>query len=258
MPMSNGDRLPPSLQRHVRLRHLGRPAPSHFVARDRIGEKPLYYYHDRNRLIFASEIKSILADPSVPRQLNPRGLANFLAWTAVPPETIYRNVFKLLPGHYLITEPDSVRFRTVEYWDVGAEPQLPPGRPSPKKPGRTILSSAGHSVRPRMIADVPVGAFLSGGMDSSGVVALMKRHATGPVKTFSLGFDIGGRYNELSDARRVADYLGTEHHELHVDHVDFVQILRTWCTITTSRPATPLGSRSICSADPPENTSRSS
>src|SRR5207248_11661667 len=78
-----------------------------------------------------------------------------------------------------------------------------------------------------MIADVPVGAFLSGGVDSTAIVALMKRHATAPVKTFSVGFDIGGGYNELSDAQEVARHFGTEHHELHVQDVDLVQTLRT-------------------------------
>jgi asparagine synthase (glutamine-hydrolysing) len=198
-----------------------------FLARDRVGEKPLYYFQDSKRLIFGSEIKAILADPSVPRQLNPRGLANFLAFGhAIAPETIYQNIYKLLPAHYLVAQEGQAR--TVKYWDVGDEPQLPPG---------SILSEAGYareiqsllenSVRLRMVADVPVGAFLSGGVDSSAVVALMKRHASGPVKTFSLGFSVGGAYNELSDARLVAKYLGTEHYELHVEHVDLIQTLRT-------------------------------
>ena len=200
-----------------------------FVARDRMGEKPLYYYRDGTRLIFASEIKSILADPTVPRQLNLRGLANFLAYAhAVAPETIYKDVFKLLPGHYLITEPGSVRFRTVEYWDVGAEPQYSGGAAlTEEDAGERLLSLLDDAVRRRLIADVPVGAFLSGGIDSSGIVALMKRHATGTVKTFSLGFNIGGKYSELADARRVAEQLGTEHHELHVAQLDLVQTLRT-------------------------------
>ncbi len=201
-----------------------------FVARDRVGEKPLYYFHDGKRLVFASEIKAILADPTVPRQLNPRGLVNFLSFArAVPPETIYKDVFKLLPGHYLVTEPDSVRFRTVPYWDVGSEPQAPDASSlSEDAWAERILALLDDSVRRRMIADVPVGAFLSGGVDSSGIVALMKKHASGPVKTFSLGFQGGGKkFNELSDARRVAEHLGTEHHELHVGHVDLVKVLRT-------------------------------
>ena len=197
-----------------------------FLARDRIGEKPLYYYHDSDRLIFGSEIKAILADPVVPRRLNPRGLANFLCvGHAVAPETIYQNIYKLLPGHYLIAQGGQVR--TSQYWDVGDEPQLPVGSIlTEAEYAERILLLLDDSVRRRMIADVPVGAFLSGGVDSSAIVALMKEHAGGPVKTFSLGFNIGGAYNELSDAKVVAKYLGTEHHELHAEHVDLIQTLR--------------------------------
>jgi asparagine synthase (glutamine-hydrolysing) len=196
-----------------------------FLARDRIGEKPLYYYQDRDRLIFASEIKAILADPVVPRRLNPRGLANFLCFGhAVAPETIYESIYKLLPGHYLLAQDEKVR--TCRYWDVGDEPQLPPESIlTEAEYAERILSLLDDSVRRRMVADVPVGAFLSGGVDSSAMVALMKRHSSVPIKTFSLGFSIGGAYNELSDARRVAKYLGTEHHELHAEHVDLIQTL---------------------------------
>jgi asparagine synthase (glutamine-hydrolysing) len=198
-----------------------------FLARDRIGEKPLYYYRDDVRLVFASEIKSILADATIPRQLNFRGLSNFLAFgRAVAPETIYRNISKLLPGHYLVAQDRQIQI--CQYWDVGQEPQLPVRAVLPEAEyAERILDLLDDSVHRRMIADVPIGAFLSGGMDSSTVVALMKRHATGPVKTFSLGFSIGGAYNELADARRVAKYLGTEHYELQVEHVDLVQTLRT-------------------------------
>jgi asparagine synthase (glutamine-hydrolysing) len=198
-----------------------------FLARDRIGEKPLYYYHDGERLAFASEIKAIFADPSIPKEINPRGLANFLAFGhAVAPDTIYRNVSKLLPGHYLIAENSGVRI--VEYWDVGSEPQLRAGEAlSEEDYAGRILGLLDDSVRRRMVADVPVGAFLSGGVDSSAIVALMNRHATGSVKTFSLGFTVGGAYNELSDARAVAEHLGTEHHELRVEHTDLVETLRT-------------------------------
>jgi asparagine synthase (glutamine-hydrolysing) len=198
-----------------------------FLARDRIGEKPLYYYQDSKRLVFASEIKAILADPVVPRQLNPRGLANFLCFgRAVAPETIYQSIHKLLPGHYLVAQDAQVR--TNRYWEVGDEPQLPIGSVLTKAEyAREIRSLLEDSVRGRMVADVPIGAFLSGGVDSSAIVALMTRHASRPVKTFSLGFSIGGAYNELSDARLVANYLGTEHHELHLEHVDLIKTLRT-------------------------------
>jgi asparagine synthase (glutamine-hydrolysing) len=198
-----------------------------FLARDRIGEKPLYYYHDGKRLIFGSEIKAILTDPVVPRRLNPRGLANFLCFGhAIAPETIYQSIYKLLPGHYLIARDAQVR--TIRYWEIGDEPQLPLGSVLNEADyAERILSLLDDSVRRRMVADVSVGAFLSGGIDSSAIVALMKRHASGSVRTFSLGFNIGGaRYNELSDAHLVAKHLGTEHYELHAEHVDLIQTLR--------------------------------
>lgn len=197
------------------------------LARDRIGEKPLYYYRDQSRLVFASEIKSILVNPTIARRVNPRGLSNFLAFGhAVAPETIYRDLFKLLPGHYLLAENGEMTIR--RYWDVGDEPQLPTDYvQSENESARQILHLLDDSVRRRMVADVPVGAFLSGGVDSSAIVALMKRHATGPVKTFSLGFNVGGAYNELSDARMVAEALGTDHYELEVGHEDLVSALQT-------------------------------
>ena len=197
-----------------------------FIARDRIGEKPLYYYEGQGRLVFASEIKAIVADPTLPREVNPRGLANFLAYGhALAPTTMYQGISKLPPGHYLLADPGGVN--VVQYWDVGDEPQLPTGvEISEREYAERVLALLDDSVRRRMVADVPVGAFLSGGVDSSAVVALMKRHATGPVKTFALGFSIGGAYNELEDARRVARYLGTEHHELQVDHLDMIGTLQ--------------------------------
>lgn len=198
-----------------------------FLARDRIGEKPLYYYQDSKRLVFASEIKAILADSTVPREMNPLGLVNFLTFGhAVTPQTIYKNISKLPAGHYLLAKGNNIQ--VVQYWDVGEEPQLAnAAHLSEDEYAKHILNLLDDSVRRRMIADVPVGAFLSGGVDSSAIVALMKRHATAPVKTFSLGFNVGRAYNELSDARQVAEYLGTDHHELLVESVDLVQTLRT-------------------------------
>jgi asparagine synthase (glutamine-hydrolysing) len=197
-----------------------------FLARDRIGEKPLYYYHRGGRFIFGSEIKAILADSSVAREVNARGLSNFLAFGhAIAPETIYRDIYKLLPGHYLLAQDGGIQI--TEYWDVGSVPRTGGGGALNEDDyAEQILSLANDSVRRRMVADVPVGAFLSGGVDSSAIVALMKRHTSDPVKTFSLGFTIGGAYNELADARAVAEHFATEHHELKVEHADLVQTLR--------------------------------
>ena len=143
------------------------------LARDRIGIKPLYYYQDAERLIFASEIKAILADPTVQRQLNPQGLANFLAFGhAVAPVTMYQGIQKLLPGHYMVAKEDVVTIQ--EYWDVGDEPQPQPVEGMTEEAYAVqIVTLLSDAVRRQMIADVPVGAFLSGGVDSSSVVALM-------------------------------------------------------------------------------------
>ena len=198
-----------------------------FLARDRIGEKPLYYYKGAQRLLFASEIKAILADATVPRDIHWPGVSNFFAFGhAIAPDTIYQNISKLLPGHYLVACREHLKI--VPYWDVGTESQLSPDVSLREDEyAARIVDLLDDSVRRRIIADVPVGAFLSGGVDSSVVVALMQRHASPPVKTFSLGFSIGRAYNELADARRVAEYFHTEHHELHIEHTDLIQTLRT-------------------------------
>ncbi|MEM7130472.1 MAG: asparagine synthase (glutamine-hydrolyzing) [Chloroflexota bacterium] len=204
-----------------------------FLARDRIGEKPLYYYKQGNqRLVFASEIKAILTDPTIPREVDPGGLSNFLTFGhSMAPKTIYRHLLKLLPGHYLLASNGEVRIK--QYWDVCLGPSVPcNGIYTERDYAAQILDLFNDSVGRRMVADVPVGAFLSGGVDSSAVVALMKNHTDAPIKTFSLGFDtgkanFGKTYNELSDARKVADYFGTEHHELQVGHMDLVETLRT-------------------------------
>jgi asparagine synthase (glutamine-hydrolysing) len=202
-------------------------ARSLFVARDRIGEKPLYYYQDREHLVFASEIKAILEDPRIPRELDPAGLGNYLAFGhSVAPRTAYRGISKLLPGHHLTVRDG--RATVGRYWDVGDEPQVDPGsRLDEEELAARVRDLLEDSVRRRLVADVPVGAFLSGGVDSSAVVALMRRHHTERPKTFSLGFTVGGGYDELPDARRVARNLGTDHHEMEVRHADLVEILRT-------------------------------
>ena len=193
------------------------------IARDRLGIKPLYYFADDGRLLFASEIKAILAHADVPREVEPKGLLNYLAYGhAVGADTMYRGVRKLLPGHLL--EVRSGRIDIRRWW------QVVPGAP-------TTLDRAGcaaevrrlleDSVRLRLISDVPLGAFLSGGLDSSAVVALMARQMDRPVKTFSIGFDFGSSFNELPDARLVADRLGTDHHDLVVRAPELVATLQT-------------------------------
>ncbi|MDQ4041593.1 MAG: asparagine synthase (glutamine-hydrolyzing) [Actinomycetota bacterium] len=194
------------------------------LARDRIGEKPLYVYRDTARLVFASEIKAILAHPEVPRRLDPRGLANFLAFGhAVAPRTILEGVEKLLPGHLMLVRSGEVGSR--RWWEVGDEVPVAPD--TEVEAAELVRELLDDSVRRRLVADVPVGAFLSGGLDSTAVTALMARHASGPVKTFSLGFEGPGPFNELADARRAARRLGTEHHEIEAGAGEVEAALRT-------------------------------
>jgi asparagine synthase (glutamine-hydrolysing) len=196
-----------------------------WLARDRIGEKPLYYYADGRHLVFGSEIKAILQDPSIPREVDEKGLANFLSFGhAVAPRTMMRGILKLPAGHFMKVSGGKVAVEP--YWTVGDDPQAQLGLEE-REYSERIRALLDDSVRRRMIADVPVGAFLSGGVDSSAIVALMSQHATGPVKTFSLGFTVGGAYDELSSAREVAAHLGVEHHELRVEHFDLVDALQT-------------------------------
>jgi asparagine synthase (glutamine-hydrolysing) len=189
-----------------------------FLARDRIGEKPLYYREDGRRLAFASEIKALLADPAVPRRINPRGLANYLAFGhSLAGQTIYDGVSKLPPAHVLLVKHGRV---TIDcYWDVEREPERITDSPD------AVISLLDDAVNRRLVADVPVGAMLSGGLDSSSVVALMRRHSSGPVKTFAAGFS--GAPDELAGARRVASALGAEHHEVTVTPRDVPPSLTT-------------------------------
>ena len=181
-----------------------------FIARDRVGIKPLVYAWDGRRLLFASELKALLEDPSLKRELDWEALRDYLVYQYVPsPQTIFRGVRKLEPGSYLVL---SLSHRTLEirrYWELHFRPDASVSEADWEARLRELLA---ESVRLHMIADVPVGAFLSGGLDSSTVVAFMARAAAGRVRTFSIGFDEES-FDELGFARQVAARFGTEHSE---------------------------------------------
>jgi asparagine synthase (glutamine-hydrolysing) len=183
------------------------------LVRDRLGKKPLYVRREPGRLLFASEIKSILADPDVPRRLNPRALHEYLALGYVPaPLTMFEGIEKVLPGHMVVVERG--RITEHEYWDVDADRTE---NRSEAEWIELVRDKLLESVRIRMISDVPLGAFLSGGIDSSTIVAAMSRLTNQPVKTYSIGFEGPDRfYNELPYARTVAQAFGTDHHEIIV------------------------------------------
>ena len=183
------------------------------LARDRMGKKPLYWHDDGHRIAFASELKALMLDPSVPREVEPRAVAEFLALRYVPgPGTIWQGVRRLEPGHVLVADERGVR--TSPYWKL---PSAPPG-------GRALNDTeaiAGvrrkleESVRQRLVSDVPVGAFLSGGMDSGAVVAIMARVVGAPVKTYTVAYE-GLEDDENAAARALAAYLRTDHHEVRL------------------------------------------
>src|SRR4051812_48512867 len=191
-----------------------------WVVRDRLGKKPLYYAEARASLRFASELKAIVADPAVPREIDPDALRLYLRYGYVPsPHTIYAGVRKLPPAHYLLYENARVSVR--RYWDPVA--CALDGRSRAAGPAMSDADAEAElearlatAVRQRMIADVPVGAFLSGGIDSSLVVALMREQTGVPVKTFTIRFD-DPALNEADHAAAVARHLRTEHHEATCD-----------------------------------------
>lgn len=184
------------------------------LARDRVGKKPLYYYEDGSRLWFASELKALLANHRVPREIDPVALDHYLTYQYVPhPMSIFKGVRKLPPGHRLIWR-DGVS--TVErYWSLEYASGAEVVSESEKALAGELRDKILDATRARMISERPLGAFLSGGLDSSAVVAAMARVSDVPVKTFSIGFD-DDAYNELPFARQVAELYGTEHHELIV------------------------------------------
>jgi asparagine synthase (glutamine-hydrolysing) len=183
---------------------------SMLVARDRLGIKPLYYAQRGGRLYFASEIKSLLQVDEIEGRLNWRAVGHLFTYLSTPPdEGIVAGVRKLQPAHLLLASPHRP-VRTHRYWDVQFTPDY---ASSEEQLGERLQELLDASVREHLVSDVPLGAFLSGGVDSSAVVAAMARLGAAPVKTFSIGFP-EPEYNELDYARRVSRQFGTEHHEL--------------------------------------------
>jgi asparagine synthase (glutamine-hydrolysing) len=181
------------------------------LARDRLGVKPLYYWQGGGQLVFASEIKAILEHPAVPRAVDREALLSYLALQYVPhPRTMFDGIRKLPPGHVLVADDRGVRIE--RYWaPVFAD--VPRRHLSEDVAAEECERLLQESIALRLVADVPLGALLSGGVDSSLVVALMARASPGRVKTFTVGFEEAGGYSELAEARRVAEWLGTDHHE---------------------------------------------
>lgn len=193
------------------------------LARDRAGEKPLYYGIHQGALLFGSELKSIKKSPGFKGEIDKNVLSLYFQYNAVPePYCIYKGFYKLKPGSILeITHKDikSNQLPTpVTYWslaEAATRGLKDPFKGSDAEAVNHLEKLIGESIREQSIADVPLGAFLSGGIDSSTVVAMMQAQSSGTVKTFTIGFDVAA-YNEAEHAKKVAAHLGTEHHEMYV------------------------------------------
>lgn len=182
-----------------------------FLARDRLGKKPLYYYSKDGEFIFASEIKSILTVPGVDKSIRYDAVQDFFNYHYVPdPKSIFKHIHKVQPGHWLKVNNDGLQEQS--YWDVSfagsSEKTLPQVEDE-------LYSLIDDSVRLRMVSDVPLGAFLSGGVDSSAMVGMMAQSQSSPVTTCSIGF-AAEEHNELQYAQEIADRFNTDHHEFMV------------------------------------------
>jgi asparagine synthase (glutamine-hydrolysing) len=196
------------------------------LARDRVGVKPLYYYRNSRFLAFASEIKSLLEIRTIPREVDADSLGQYLSLRYVPgPRTMFKNIFRLQPGHTLVVDEAGVRIS--KYWDINYSEDTERSPNDVLDKFRELLE---ESVRLRLISDVPLGVFLSGGLDSSGILATMSRLNRGDrIKTFSVGYEGSSAQakeaNEFEYARLAASAFGAEHHECRVTPKDFEEFI---------------------------------
>lgn len=197
-----------------------------FCARDRLGIKPFYYFHDGRVFAFASEIKALLEHPEISAAFDDSLLTEYLAFGYTSGDrTLFSGIRKLMPGHHLTVRLSDGRtsVETRQYWDVPP----PPARPEHRDETSWISELRNRleeTVRMRLMSDVPLGTFLSGGVDSSAITALVKQMSGGRVETFSVGYNETA-FSELGYARQVADHLGTDHHEVVVGMTDFFDAL---------------------------------
>lgn len=194
-----------------------------YLVRDRLGIKPLYYWKDANNLVFASEIRSVMASGMVPRIVDKAGLGEYLRYQTVhAPNTIVQDVKTLLPGHLMKVSADGIKMKP--WWQLPGNFQQENAHISLSQAHSTIHDLLQASVERRLVADVPFGAFLSGGIDSSAVVGLMSGVSSAPVKTFSVVFD-ESEFSEARYAQLVAKRFHTEHHEIQLKPSDFLHDL---------------------------------
>ena len=200
-----------------------------WICRDRIGIKPLVYYWDGEHFTFASEIKALLTDPNISKELDYEALQLYLAFNYVPaPFTIFKGIKKLEPGQFLILQDGKIQIKS--YWEppvmCDQDSEALPFKNQVEQFRKPLYDGLNAAVSSRMIADVPLGAFLSGGIDSSIIVALMALNSSQPIKTFSIGFKDDCLYDETHYAREVAKRYQTDHHEFKLSYEDMLNVLK--------------------------------
>ena len=191
-----------------------------FIARDRLGVKPLYYCVKSDKLLFASEIKSILQDPDIQRKLNYEALCQFVTYAyTIDGQTMFDGINELLPGHKLIFTFEEKKIKIERYWNL----QLTENLRSDEENLGTLRQLLENAIDKRRVSDAPLGALLSGGLDSSVMVALLAKISDSPVRTFTTGF--GNELDEFNEARIVAEHCGTDHKEIMIDHSELIDTL---------------------------------
>ena len=197
-----------------------------YLVRDRIGKKPLYYWYENEEIVYASELKPIMECPGFPKNLDQTVIRRYMQQQYInAPETIFQNVYKLEPGAVL--EFHNGQIKTWKYWDIATVYQRESAKKAPsyeeaKEELKQILIDA---TRQRMIADVPLGTFLSGGYDSSLVTAIAQSLSDQPIKSFCIGFN-EPKFNEAKYAKEVANHLGTDHTELYIDEKEMFDLVK--------------------------------
>lgn len=192
-----------------------------FIARDRMGIKPLYFYHDEEAFVFSSEIRALLNSDLVPRKLNKNGLSDYLRYQTVhAPKTLVDNVLMLMPGHYMKISNDD--FITQSYWEMTTPNLRLSAAASLSEYQKQIKECFYDSVSKRTIADVPMGAFLSGGIDSAAIVGVLSEVSTKKVDTFTVVFD-EREFSEAEAAQKMADRFNTNHHEINLSSSEFLE-----------------------------------
>ncbi|MCG2616864.1 asparagine synthase (glutamine-hydrolyzing) [Terrimonas sp. NA20] len=196
-----------------------------YLIRDRAGVKPLYYFWDGSSLLFGSELKSLYQHPSFKKNIDVNSLALYLQFSYIPaPSTIFYDTYKLVPGHILTIKLKSKELKTDKYWDVFDHYNKPKLNVSDNEAIEQTHDLMKKAYEYRMVADVPVGVFLSGGYDSSSVAALLQAGRTDKLKTFTIGFN-ENEFNEAPEAKKIANYLGTDHTEWYLTAKEAGEVL---------------------------------